>query len=113
MSSIPAPASFPSAAPSPAMKPGQVLVIGRLASCKRPAGSQWFINLVTMPAPDAYSSPSTVEILSKNRLGDPEQDVRILCRLGGFKRQYKATDRETGEIRTVQTSDNKLYAVED
>lgn len=92
-------------------KGGHVYVVGRCVSAKR-AGTL-FSHLIVMPAPDPYSSPSTVEVLAKSRQADSEQDVRLLCRLGGYKRSFKATDRETGETRQVNTADNKLFLVED
>lgn len=93
------------------IKPGQVLIVGRCISAKR-AGTL-FEHLIVMPAPDPYSSPSTVSVLAKSRQADSEQDVRLLCRVSGYKRNYKSTDRETGEQRQVNTADNKLFLVED
>lgn len=93
------------------VKVGQVFIVGRCISAKR-VGSL-FSHLVVMPAPDPYSSPATVEVLATSRQADSEQDVRLLCRVGGYKRSYKSTDRETGEQRTVQTADNKLFVVEE
>ncbi|NMG46953.1 hypothetical protein GO613_02395 [Azoarcus communis] len=97
--------------PTHTLKPGQVLIVGRCVSAKR-VGTL-FSHLVVMPAPDPYSSPSTVEVLAKNRHADGEQDVRFMCRVGGYKRSYKTTDRETGEQRQVNTADNKLFLIED
>lgn len=93
------------------LKAGQVLIVGRCVSAKR--SGQLFEHLIVMPAPDPYSSPSTVSVLAKSRQADAEMDVRLLCRVGGYKRSYKSTDRETGEQRQVHTADNKLFLVED
>ena len=101
----------PSQGQAISLKAGQVMIVGRCISAKR-AGSL-FSHLVVLPAPDPYSSPSTVEVLSKARQADTEQDVKFLCRVGGYKRSYKSTDRETGETRQVHTADNKLFLVED
>jgi hypothetical protein len=101
-----------SAMPLPtSLKPGQVLVVGRLSVVKKIG--QIFAHLIVMPAPDAYSSPATVEVISKTRQGQPDEDIRLLCRLGGYRRSYKSLDRETGESRQVVTADNKLFVVED
>lgn len=103
---------LPSQGQAPAsLKPGQVLIVGRCVSAKR-AGTL-FSHLVILPAPDPYSSPATVEVLSNSRQADSEQDVRLLCRIGGYRRTYNSTDRETGEVKKVQTADNKLFVVED
>lgn len=71
------------------------------------------IHLVVLPAPDSYTSPATVEIIAKSRLGQPEDDIRVRVRIGGYRRTYNATDRETGETRPVTTADVRLFAVED
>lgn len=92
------------------IKPGQTFIIGR-CTLARKAGES-FLHLVVLPAADEYSSPATVEIISKQRFAAAGDDVRILCRIGGFRRQYKVTDKETGEVRTVTTADNKFFAVE-
>ncbi|NMG32346.1 single-stranded DNA-binding protein [Aromatoleum evansii] len=102
---------IPSQSPQTTIKPGQVLVVGRCVSAKRQG--QLYVHLIVMPAPDPYSSPATVEVLAKTRQADSEQDVRLLCRLGGYRRSYKSVDRETGEVRNVQTADNKLFLLED
>lgn len=93
---------------------GETYVKGRLIGARRPGaqGGLWS-HLVILPAPDEYSSPATIEILSKQRLGERDEDVTVKVRIGGYKRSYKSTDRETGEIKQVQTADNKLFAVED
>lgn len=116
MSATPSPVAplTPAASERLSIKPGQVLIVGKLMGCRRPSGQgHYWSHLVVMPAPDAYSSPSTVEILATRRLGEKEEEVRILCRVSGYRRSYKATDRETGEIINRQTADNKLFAIED
>ncbi|HRQ14963.1 MAG TPA: single-stranded DNA-binding protein [Promineifilum sp.] len=104
-------AEMPSAGQKATIRPGDVLIKGRCISAKR-SGSL-YAHLVVLPAPDPYSSPSTVEVLAKTRQADAEQDVSLLCRVGGYKRNYKTTDRETREVRMVNTADNKLFLIED
>lgn len=70
-----------------------------------------FLHLVTMPAPDAYSHPSTVEVAADSRLAEKEGDFKAMCRITGFARQYKKTDEDTGEIKIVRTADVRLTAV--
>lgn len=93
------------------LRAGQVMIVGRCMSAKK-AGTL-YAHLVVLPAPDPYSSPSTVEVLSKTRQADSEEDVKLLCHVRGYKRSYRTTDRETGEVRQVHTADNKLFLVED
>lgn len=70
-----------------------------------------FIHMVTMPAADPYSHPSTVEVSASSRLAEKDGDFKAMCRITGFPRQYKATDKDTGEIRIVRTADIRLTAV--
>lgn len=72
-----------------------------------------FLHLVVLPAPDAYTSPATVEIVAKSRLGQPDDDIRCRVRIGGYRRSYNVTDRETGEVRSQVTADVRLFYVED
>lgn len=92
------------------VQPGQVWIIGRCISAKK-SGTLWE-HLVVLPAPDLYSSPSTVSVLAKTRQASQEEDVQLLCRVTGYKRSYNKTDQETGERTTVKTADNRLFLVE-
>lgn len=93
------------------IKDGQVLIAGKI-SLVRKSGQKW-IHLIVMPSQDSYSSPSTVEVSATSRLGDKDDDCKVLCRVAGYRRSFIATDRETGEERTVYTADNRLFALED
>lgn len=95
-----------------ALQLGEAILQGRLQSVRK-AGTAGFSHLLVLPAPDAYSSPATVEIMATNRLGASEDDIRVRVRIGGYRRTYKATDKDTGEVRNVTTADNRLFAVEE
>lgn len=90
---------------------GESVLQGRLLKIQKRAEN--FIHLVVLPAPDSYTSPATVEIVAKSRLAQVEDDIRVRVRIGGYRRTYNATDRETGETRPVTTADVRLFAVED
>lgn len=92
----------------------QTLIAGRIAHKRRIAtqNGPLILTLVTMPALDAYSSPSTVEVRSKSPIGDTGEEVRVKCRIGGRARSYKGTDPETGEMKPVRTADISLEAIE-
>ena len=95
---------------APTVKPGHSFIRGRITHVRR--AGQHFLHLVTLPAPDAYTSPQTVEVLAKERLGDVDDDYAGMVRIGGFKRSYEKTDPEDGRRIRVMTADNKLHAVE-
>lgn len=94
----------------PAIKVGQVYLRGKCIQTRK--GGEYWVHLVVLPAPDAYSSPSTVEILAKHKIADREDDYAGVCEVRGFRRSYNKRDPEDGRDYRVQTADNKLFAVE-
>lgn len=70
------------------------------------------ITVVKLPAPDEFSSPETVELRSKDKLGTQGDMVRCKVRIGGYGRSYQTTDPQDGDKVTVQTADNTLTVVE-
>ncbi len=91
--------------------PMEVLIKGKVAARRRHE-SNWYTRIIT-PAPDAYSRPDTVEVRSKTKLGEPDEEIVVSCRLGGYTRKpFKLTDRDTGEITSVTPVDITLQAIE-
>jgi hypothetical protein len=70
------------------------------------------ITILKLPAADEYSAPETVELVSRQKLGERGDEVRCKVQIGGYGRSYQATDPETGEKTTVQTADNTLTVIE-
>jgi len=64
---------------------------------------------VTLPAPDSYSSPQTVRIVSGRFIGKPGEDITARVFLKGYRRKYK--DKDTGEDRFG--NDISLSLIED
>lgn len=95
--------------PFPSIKLGEAVLVGRLQRIRK-IGDK-YLHLLILPSNDNYTSPQTVEVTAESRLGEVESEIRVKVRLGGFRRSYRATDKETGEIRTVQTAENKFYAM--
>jgi hypothetical protein len=96
-------------AAKPAMKPNQSVIVGRIDSVRQfeVQGKRTFETRVIQPAPDEFSSPTAVGILSLNRIGGTGDDVKVLVNVAGFKDSYKSKDGES-----VQTARNTLRAVE-
>ena len=93
------------------MIPMQVLVVGRIDAVRRHEKTTY--TRVTTPAPDPYSRPQTVEIRSKQRLGQPGDEVAQLATLGGYARKpFRSTDKETGETTMVTPVDHTVDAIE-
>ena len=91
--------------------PMQVLVRGRIDAVRR-HDKTTYTRIIT-PAPDPYSRPQTVEIRSKQRLGQPGDQVTQLGFLGGYARKpFRITDKETGETTTVILVEHIVDAIE-
>ena len=87
-----------------------VTISGRLSSIdawprKNPTR---YTALVRLPAADEFTTPATVEVVSDVNPGKEGDIVTFVCRVGGRYRSFMATDKVTGEQRTVRTADNLL-----
>ena len=99
--------------PSTASKavPMQVLVRGRIEAMRRFDKTRY--TRVVTPAPDLYSRPQTVEIRSKQGIGQIGDEITVTAVLGGYARKpFRTTDKETGETTMVVPVDLTLDAVE-
>lgn len=96
------------------IKPGQTLIQGRCTHVRTfsAASGRRFAHLVALPAPDAYSHPGLVEVVASQRLADTGADVSFLCNVTGVSNSFKSADRETGEIKQIQSATIRLNAVE-
>lgn len=97
--------------PSQGIRFLEVAIKGRIEASRRHNGVV-YTRLIT-PAPDAYSRPQTLEVRSKSKLGEREEEVTLRAKLGGFARKpFRSTDKETGEVTSVTPVDLTLDAVE-
>lgn len=103
-----------SAKPIPQIKPNQVFIVGRVDHVRTfPVnGKKVFETRVIQPSADSFTSPTAVAVQSETRLGDVDEDVRVLCSVVGYKDTYKTRPDENGEVKTVVTARNVLRAVE-
>lgn len=87
-------------APLNQQKPLMVLVAGKITRVRR--HEKFFYTTIICPAKDAYSRPSVVEIRSKARFGDMDEETKVTAELGGYEgKAYTVTDRETGERKNL------------
>ncbi len=97
-----------------ALKLAESMIRGKITNqrkIKTQAGPL-YLTLVILPAADEFTSPSTVEVRSSEKLGDVQDTVSLKVKLSGFRRQYKYTDKESGEIQNVTTADMSLSVVQ-
>lgn len=89
----------------------QVTVKGRVDASRRHEQTRY--TRILTPAPDAYSRPQTVEVRSKQKLGDIGEEITVLAQLGGYTRKaFRSVDKDTGETSMVTPVDLTLDAVE-
>lgn len=89
---------------------GVVQIAGRIQSVRRTSSQQQDRSTETimiLPAPDAYSTPGTVSVLSASPFGQTGSDVNIKCRVTGFPRRWDSKD-EHGFAQTVHSANNQL-----
>ncbi len=91
----------------PPLAANQAVVRGRILEVNRTANAVY--TDVTLPAPDQWSQPQTIRIVSARLLGKPGDDVTQRVALKGYRRKYK--DKATGEDR--YGCDVALSAIED
>lgn len=103
--------NLPQTGKARAVIPMQVTVKGRVDASRRHEQTRY--TRILTPAPDAYSRPQTVEVRSKQKLGDIGEEITVLAQLGGYTRKaFRSVDKETGETSMVTPVDLTLDAVE-
>lgn len=105
------PGTLPPIATSPAV--GVCFIAGRVVKARRftdKAGEKRVATLLTLPAPDAYSSPSTVEVFSTEPVGVAGDDVRVKVRVSGTRNAFSYKD-EHGDNVNVLTAKHYLNVV--
>lgn len=90
----------------PALAANQAVIRGRIIEVKRTENAVY--TDVVLPAPDQYSQPQNVRIVSNRLLGKPGDDLTQRCALKGYRRAY--TDKTGNKAHAV---DITLSAIED
>ncbi|PUA19021.1 single-stranded DNA-binding protein [Glaciimonas sp. PCH181] len=95
--------------PKAPLKANQALVVGRIDNVRvfEVSGKRTFESRVMQPAPDSFTSPTAVAVMSHQKLGSPGDDVSVLVSVAGFRDHYKDKDGNA-----VQTARNTLRVVE-
>lgn len=90
----------------------QALLAGRVNAVRKAEDAVF--TEVTLPAPDQYSPPATVEIRSRKRLGQVGETVEVAVACGGYRgKSFVYTDKETGERFNRRPVVNSYVAIED
>lgn len=91
-----------------ALKPNQAFIVGRIDNVRafEVKGKRTFETRIVQAAPDTFSSPTAVAVLSNIKVGSPGDDVQVHVNVAGFRDSYDGKDG------SVQTARNVLRAVE-
>lgn len=82
------------------VQPLQVFIQGKCLRVRR--HEQFVYTTIITPAKDAYSRPQVVEVRSKARFTERDEDVTCNALLGGYEgKAYAVVDKETGERRQL------------
>lgn len=80
----------PVASIAPSLKVNQMFIQGRISHVSK--FNDYFEHIIMTPAPDAYSKPSLMRVNASTRLGQKEEDVKVLCSFNGWANDYKNKD---------------------
>lgn len=85
---------------------GVCLLSGRITARRRisTANGTLCLTIVKLPAPDEFSNPATVELRSREHIGEVGDAWRGRVQVGGYGRSYQVDDAETGRKVTIQTA---------
>lgn len=90
------------------------LIAGRIRSDRRYNGREGgFATVLVLPAPDEFTQPDVIEVLSAEPLGEAGTIWRGKVRVGGYPKSYETTreSREGERKVTVNTAVIQLHAV--
>lgn len=71
-----------------------------------------YITLVQTPAPDPYSQPSTYKLSSNEQLGQPGDELDIVCSLRSWVKIKPYVEKDTG-IKKEFWEQNTIFDVTD
>lgn len=92
----------------------QSSIKGRVANVRRiqTQTGGLYLTLITVPSPDEYSSPSSLEVQSTKKLAEKGEDITVNVHISGYRALQKLTDKETGEQTSVPTAYMRLVVIE-
>lgn len=90
----------------PPLTANQSIIRGRILEVKRTENAVY--TDVVLPAPDQYSQPQNVRVVSNRLLGKPGEDITQRVAIKGYRRRYQ--DKH-GEL--AFACDISLSAIED
>lgn len=78
----------------PSIAKNQALIVGRVREVRRTDNGTFTV--ITLPAPDEYTQPQTVEVASAGMIGRVNEDVTVKVALGGYGKKFQRRDGTPG-----------------
>lgn len=78
----------------PSITKNQALIVGRVREVRRTDNGVFTV--ITLPAPDEYTQPQTVEVASTALIGRPNEDISIKVSIGGYGKKFQRKDGTPG-----------------
>jgi hypothetical protein len=95
---------------------GQAYIKGRISGSRRWKSAERgvsFFTVLRIPAPDEFSYPGVVELMSTRPLGQSGEDWEGIVEVTGMGNNFETKpDPQTGEILQVKSARNWLRVVE-
>lgn len=73
--------------------------------------SQKYYTIVSTPAPDEFSNPSSFRLVSSSSLGNPEDRIKATISISGYVRSKRYKDKNTGELKDFSDCNTYLSVV--
>lgn len=86
--------ALPTEITRPSIGKNQVVIAGRCLEVRRTDSGVF--TTIRLPAPDEYTMPQTVEIMSQSLLARPNEDVQVKCVIGGYGKKFTRKDGTPG-----------------
>jgi hypothetical protein len=99
------------------LKHNQAVITGKIISVRKIKTQEGllYLSLLRLPAMSEYEHPATIEIRSYEPVGEIDETIIQLVKLGGLPNNYetKTIDRETGEEKRtpVRSARNEFTAI--
>lgn len=84
----------------------QTVIRGRVHEINRTENATY--TDIILPAPDQFSSPQNIRVVSGRLIGKPGEDVTVRCQIKGYRRKYQDKHGDT-----KYACDISLSAIED
>ncbi|MBS1188807.1 MAG: hypothetical protein H6R10_599 [Rhodocyclaceae bacterium] len=73
--------------------PNEAVIQGRIFEVRRMENAVYTV--INTPAPDQFSHPQSVEVISERLIGKSQEDVTVRVLLQGYRKKFQRKDGDT------------------